>query len=144
MYFKDDMIKYIHLYNSKRNLWGGYATKRWHLPSLQHRQILARAILVHHADPLGVSQSCRVSMMLECSTGELLTIQLISENNCKRANKNCHTAYISFLLSLPFTFTFITFTFFTKASGNNLGHRLWFCDKCNDVCNTLPYFQLQP
>ena len=30
------------------------------------------AALVHHADPTGVSQSRRVVMMLECSTGELL------------------------------------------------------------------------
>ena len=27
---------------------------------------------MHHADPSGVSQPCRVGMMLECSTGELL------------------------------------------------------------------------
>ena len=32
----------------------------------------ASAALVHHADPSGVSEPCRVGMMLECSTGELL------------------------------------------------------------------------
>ena len=33
---------------------------------------LTGAALVHHADPWGVSQPHKVSMMLECSTGELL------------------------------------------------------------------------
>ena len=28
---------------------------------------------MHHADPLGVSQPCRVGMMPECSPGQLLT-----------------------------------------------------------------------
>ena len=35
-------------------------------------EYLIGATLVHHADPSGVYQHCRVGMMLECSTGELL------------------------------------------------------------------------
>ena len=28
---------------------------------------------MHHADPLGAHQTCRVGMMLKCNTGDLLT-----------------------------------------------------------------------
>ena len=33
-------------------------------------ELLARAALVHHTEPSGVSQLFRVFMMLECSTGK--------------------------------------------------------------------------
>ena len=36
------------------------------------KDVTRRAALVHHADHSGVSQTCRVGMMCECSTGELL------------------------------------------------------------------------
>ena len=34
--------------------------------------VLARAAFMYHTDPSGVYQPRRVSVMLECSTGELL------------------------------------------------------------------------
>ena len=52
------------------------------------------AVLVYYADPMGVSQSRRVGMVLECSTGELLARAAFIHHDDQGYDASMHRAVL--------------------------------------------------
>ena len=62
--------------------------------------LLIRAAFMHHADLFGVYQTHKIGMMLECSTGELLSSAAFMYHDDKGYHALKHFAGLRGLLSL--------------------------------------------